>query len=210
MTLFRVTLILMLLAPLQALAAPVILVFGDSLSAAYGIPLAQSWPQLLQQRLEKNGFPHRIVNVSISGETTSGGLSRIDKALLDHKPALVVLELGANDGLRGLPLKEMQRNLTGIITACKRRGAKVLLVGMRIPPNYGPRYTDSFFSSYATLAREHRLQLVPFLLEGVAGNRSLMQDDGLHPTAAAQPRVLENLWRGLKPLLGKPVKPAAR
>lgn len=200
----------MLLAPLQALAAPVILVFGDSLSAAYGVPLAQSWPHLLQQRLEKQGLPHRIVNVSISGETSSGGLSRIDKALLDHKPSLVVLELGANDGLRGLPVSEMRRNLSNIITACKRHGAKVLLVGMRIPPNYGPRYTETFFESYAALAREHHVPRIPFMLEGVAGNRSLIQDDGLHPTAAAQPRILDILWSGLKPLLGKPIKPAAR
>ena len=208
--LFRTALIFMLLLPGKVLAAPVVLIFGDSLSASYGMPLAQSWPSLLQQRLTEKGFPHRVANASISGETTSGGLARINQALLDHKPALVVLELGANDGLRGLPVSEMRRNLASIIDACKRQGAKVLLVGMRIPPNYGQRYTNTFFESYATLAREHRLPLVPFMLEGVAGNRTLIQDDGLHPTAAAQPTILETLWSGLKPLLGKPVKSAAR
>ncbi len=196
--------------PSVALAAPVILVYGDSLSASYGIPRDKSWAHLLQQRLQQSGYPHALVNASISGETTSGGLSRIEKTLAEHRPALVILELGANDGLRGLPVADMRRNLAAIIAACRHHNAEVLLVGMRIPPNYGPRYTHDFFESYPLLARQQRVPLLEFMLEGVAGRRELIQEDGLHPTTHAQPMLLNNLWLKLKPLLGKPLKRGAR
>lgn len=194
-----------LTVPTGVLAAPTILVYGDSLSAAYGIPTDQSWAHLLQQRLQQSGYSHVVTNASISGETTSGGLSRIEKTLAEHRPALVILALGANDGLRGLPIAEMRRNLALTISACRSHQAKVLLVGMRIPPNYGPRYTTEFMESYPLLARQHHLPLLAFLLDGVAGKPELTQEDGLHPTAAAQSRLLDNIWPKLKPLLGKPI-----
>lgn len=203
---FRFVLLLCLWMPLYAAAAPTILVYGDSLSAAYGIAKDQGWAVLLQKKLAANGFPHRVANASISGETTSGGRSRIDAALAQHKPAIVILALGANDGLRGLPVKDMEKNLAAIIETCRARRANVLLAGMRIPPNYGPGYTRQFTAAYPALARRFRLALVPFFLDGVGGNRDLTQDDGLHPTAAAQPRLLDNVWPHLKPMLGKPGK----
>lgn len=189
--------------PLQVLAAPTILVYGDSLSAAYGIATDQGWVNLLQQRLIAQGYRHQVANASISGETSSGGLSRIEASLRQHRPALVIVELGANDGLRGLPVAELRRNLAAIIEQCRRQGARVLLVGMRIPPNYGPRYTRDFADSYPQLAKQYRLPLVKFLLDGVAGRRELVQEDGLHPLAVAQPRLLDNVWKKLQPILGK-------
>ncbi len=189
--------------PGWAVSAPTILIYGDSLSAAYGIPREQGWAHLLQQRLTQAGYRHQVANASISGETTRGGLTRVEQTLTLHRPSLVILELGANDGLRGLPIEEMRRNLAGIIAACKRHQARVLLVGMRIPPNYGPRYTREFVDSYALLAKQHNLPLIAFMLDGVAGKRELIQEDGLHPTAAAQPALLDNLWPRLMPLLGK-------
>ena len=180
---------------------PTILVYGDSLSAAYRIPREQGWVSLLQQRLQQQGLPHHVVNASVSGETTSGGVSRLPAALKQHQPDIVVLELGANDGLRGLPITDMQRNLRTMIEASQATHARVLLVGMLIPPNYGPRYTREFAASYGELAKRYDLPLLPFLLDGVAGKQELTQDDGLHPTAAAQEKILDNVWDTLQPML---------
>ncbi len=193
------------LATLPGLAAgagtPTILVLGDSLSAAYGIPAEQGWVDLLQRRLMENGLPHRVVNASISGDTTSGGLSRLPAALARERPALVVLELGANDGLRGQSLDVMADNLARMIELSQQAGARVALAEMRIPPNYGPAYTQKFQSIFGELAARYDVTLIPFLLDGVAGDRTLIQDDGLHPSAEAQPRILDNVWLVLEPLL---------
>ena len=178
-----------------------LLVFGDSLSAAYGLRADQGWVAQLQQRLATEGYGYRVVNASVSGETTSGGRNRIDRALSQHRPQLVVLELGANDGLRGLPVKDAQGNLRAMIEASRRAGADVLLLGIRIPPNYGPQYTRAFDAMYTSLATEMKVPLVPFLLEGIALEARYMQADGLHPNAAGQPRVLANVWPQIKPLL---------
>jgi acyl-CoA thioesterase-1 len=178
-----------------------LLVFGDSLSAAYGLRPEQGWVTLLQKRLQSEGYGYRVVNASVSGETTAGGLARLTRALEQNKPALVVLELGANDGLRGLPLKDVRTNLEAMIAASQRAGARVLLVGMLIPPNYGPKYSEGFALIYRQLASEQKLPLVPFLLDGVALEPGLMQEDGLHPKAEGEPRVLDNVWQHLRPLL---------
>lgn len=207
--LFRLFLLWGLCLPVSAIAAPTILIYGDSLSAAYGIPKDQGWANLLQQRLEAQGYRHRIANASISGETSSGGLARIETTLQQTHPVLVILELGANDGLRGLPPEELHRNLGGIIEACRQRRAQVLLLGMRLPPNYGPRYTKAFAATYPQLAKAYRLPLVPFFLDGTAGHPELTQEDGLHPTSDAQPLLLENVWKVLQPLLTLP-RPATR
>jgi len=175
-----------------------ILVFGDSLSAAYGIPQQKGWVNLMQQRLQKENLDYQVANASISGETTSGGLSRISAALKSHQPDLVLIELGANDGLRGLPLADMQNNLKKMIEASQQAKARVVLIGMMIPPNYGPRYTREFNETYSNLAKEYKLALVPFLLADVAGKAELNQEDRLHPTAEAQPLVLENVWKVLQ------------
>jgi acyl-CoA thioesterase-1 len=182
---------------------PTILVYGDSLSAAYGIPREHGWVALMQQRLIEQGYSHRVANASVSGETTGGGLARFSATLDETRPALVILELGPNDGLRGLPIADMKRNLAAMITAAQGKNAKVLLIGMRIPPNYGMAYTRDFAEMYRQLAEEYKLPLVPFLLDGVAGQRDLIQDDGLHPTAAAQKKLLENVWEKLEGMLGK-------
>ncbi|MCP4041440.1 MAG: arylesterase [Gammaproteobacteria bacterium] len=182
---------------------PVIMVFGDSLSAGYGVDLEADWVGLMENRLKAREIGIRVVNASISGDTTSSGVIRIGKALQEHRPRLVILELGANDGLRGLSLTAMKNNLTGIIRQATVAGARVLLVGMRLPPNYGPEYTRRFSSVYADLATAYQLPLVPFLLAGVAGNGALMQEDGLHPAAAAQPTILDNVWPHLEPLLNQ-------
>ena len=187
---------------------PVILILGDSLSAAYGIPVEQGWVSLLQRRLAERGFPHRVVNASISGDTTSGGLSRLPAALQAHHPALVLLELGANDGLRGQSLSLMADNLGRLIELSRQAGARVLLAEMRIPSNYGPLYTQKFQATFASVAEHYDVPLLPFLLDGVAGNPALIQDDGLHPHAGAQPRILDNVWRVLEPLL-RPATDAA-
>lgn len=176
-----------------------IVVFGDSLSAAYGIEPSLGWVTLLQQRLTTQKYNYKVVNASISGETTSGGLSRFGAMLLEHKPNIVVIELGANDGLRGLPVTDMQSNLDKMILLAKP--AKLVLIGMQIPPNYGIKYRQDFSDSFKVLAKKHRITLVPFLLDGVAGKPSLTQDDGLHPIAAAQGKLLDNVWPLLKPLL---------
>lgn len=193
-------LIVFLSCSLPALAAENILVFGDSLSAGYGIPQAAAWPSLLQQRLKEKRLDYNVVNQSISGETTAGGRARLPEALARHKPAIVILALGANDGLRGLPLTQLQANLTAMVTAAKRQGARVVLVGMRLPPNYGP-YARQFAAAFAPIARAHQIPLVDFLLAGIADQPTMFQADGLHPTAAAQARILDNVWPVLAPLL---------
>jgi len=176
-------------------------VLGDSLSAAYGIRLDQGWVALLQGRLQTEGYGHRVVNASSSGETTGGALARLPRALERHRPAIVVIELGGNDGLRGLPLAEVRANFESLIRLSREAGASVLLVGMRIPPNYGPTYAQGFHELYGELARQHQLPLVPFFLDGIALDDSLMLEDGLHPNAAAQPKLLDQVWPQLKPLL---------
>lgn len=178
-----------------------ILVVGDSLSAAYGIEQNAGWVSLLQRRLQQTAPRYHVINASISGDTTSGGLARLSRALDTHQPEIVIVELGANDGLRGLSLGEIQKNLAAIIEQILSRKARVLLLGIRLPPNYGPDYTRKFHDIYADLAKRYRIPLAPFLLEGVAGNPELMQQDGLHPRAAAQSKVLENVWPVLEPML---------
>jgi len=181
-----------------------ILVMGDSLSAGYGIRVEQGWVALLQNRLARAGYEYRVVNASASGETTGGALARLPRALDKHRPAIVILELGGNDGLRGLPIGDVRRNFESMLRLSQRSGARILLVGMRIPPNYGAGYTRSFHELYGELAKRYRVALVPFFLDGIALDDSLMQDDGLHPNAAAQPKLLDTLWPALQPLLGKP------
>lgn len=199
---FKVVLFLaaLLFAP-GALAERVILIFGDSLSAGYGIAAGRSWVNLLEERIAGAKLPYRVVNASISGETTLGGRNRIEKALDEHQPAIVVVELGANDGLRGHPLSTIRDNLAAIIQSCLRRHARVLLVGMQLPPNYGMTYTEKFRALYADLASSHGVSLVPFLLQGFADDPDLFQPDGIHPSLEAQPRVLANVWPKLQPML---------
>lgn len=197
----RTLLVLCLLFSSVAHAAPTVMVFGDSLSAAYGLAQESGWVHLLEQRLAQEKFGYPVVNASISGETTAGGRQRIEQSLAQHRPAIVIVELGANDGLRGLPLTAMEDNLEAIIRACRRHGARVLLVGMRLPPNYGIAYAQKFQDTYLQLAKRHKLGPVPFLLEGFADRRELFQADNLHPTAQAQPLILENIWRPLRALL---------
>ena len=180
-----------------------ILVLGDSLSAAYGIRPEQGWVALLTQRLQAQGYGYEVVNASVSGETSSGGLQRLPRALRLHQPGTVILELGANDGLRGLPLAATRDNLTKMAQLSQGAGARVLLVGIRIPPNYGPRYSNEFAGIFPEIARQYHLPLVRFLLEKVALDATLMQEDGLHPNARGEPLVLETLWQGLEPLLKK-------
>jgi acyl-CoA thioesterase-1 len=180
-----------------------ILVLGDSLSAAYGLRPEQGWVALLQQRLASAGYGYEVVNASISGETTSGGLQRLPRALGLHQPGILILELGANDGLRGLPLAVAAENLEKMIALAKQSHARVLLVGMRIPPNYGLRYTTDFAQMYPQIASRDGLPLVPFLLQSVALDPERMQSDGLHPNASGEPAVLDTLWPQLEPLLQK-------
>jgi acyl-CoA thioesterase-1 len=180
-----------------------ILVLGDSLSAAYGIKPAQGWVALLQKRLQDQGYGQRVVNASVSGETSSGGLQRLPRALQLHKPGIVIIELGSNDGLRGLPLSVTRDNLSKMVAASKKAGAEVVLVGMQMPPNYGARYTAEFAALFRELASRNSLALVPFLLESVALNDKLMQADGLHPNVSGQPIILDNVWPHLEPLLKK-------
>jgi acyl-CoA thioesterase-1 len=183
--------------------SPKIMIYGDSLSAAYGIPQQQGWVSLLQKKLASEHYQYEVINASISGETTSSGVSRIHNALKQVKPSIVIIELGANDGLRGLPIQAMTTNLEAIIQQSKESGAKILLVGMRIPPNYGPQYTKLFSQSYVKLSQVHEIPLVPFMLENIAAKANLIQDDGLHPNAVAQPMILNNIWPHLKKLLKK-------
>jgi acyl-CoA thioesterase I len=182
-------------------APPAILVMGDSLSAAYGIPLERGWVQLLQQRLEQQGYPHRVVNGSVSGETTAGGLARLPAALDRHRPAVVLIELGANDGLRGLPLAELRKNLRELARLSRAAGARPVLFEMRIPPNYGPAYAEGFFRAFGEVATASGAALVPFFLEPIAFNPEAFQDDGIHPTVDVQPLLLDRVWPVLEPLL---------
>ena len=196
--------LLILLASLSftatAAAAGTLLVFGDSLSAGYGIRQEAAWPSLLQKRLAEKRVDYSVVNASISGETSAGGRSRIAEALARHRPAIVVIALGANDGLRGLPVPAMKENLAAMIRAVRAAKARVVLVGMRLPPNYGP-YAGEFHRAYADLARSEKVALVPFLLDGIADQPRLFQSDTIHPTAEAQPQLLDNVWAALAPLL---------
>jgi acyl-CoA thioesterase-1 len=178
-----------------------ILVFGDSLSAAYGIAQARGWVALLGERLKRERRDYSVANASISGETSSGGAARIEKALAQAKPRIVVLELGANDGLRGLPVPQMKANLSAIIERAQKSGARVLLLGIRLPPNYGPQYTGEFEAAFAELAKRHRTAFVPFFLEDVADKEALFLPDRIHPTEQAQPLILERVWKALAPLL---------
>lgn len=181
----------------------VILVLGDSISAAYNMEQAQSWPALLSNRLEQDGYAYRVFNSSITGDTTEGGLSRLVRLLQSEQPAVVIVELGGNDGLRGLSLDVTRDNLEAMITQSQQAGAEVVLAGIQLPPNYGQSYTERFARMYAELAEEHGTQLIPFILDGIALNPELMQDDGIHPNVAAQPLLLDHVWGALQPLLGK-------
>jgi acyl-CoA thioesterase I len=178
-----------------------ILVLGDSLSAGYGLDARAGWVSLLQQRLQQQGYRYRVINASVSGDTTSGGLQRLPKALERYHPALLIIELGGNDGLRGTPLQVMRGNLRRLIELGRGAGARVLLLGVRLPPNYGPAYVSAFENVYARVARETHTPLVAHLLQGVATDRALMQADGIHPKAEAQRRLLDNVWPVLRPLL---------
>jgi acyl-CoA thioesterase I len=199
---YKILLLLMIFAaPAAAASRPVVLIVGDSLSAGYGLAVHENWPSLLQRRLSESGYPHRVVNASISGDTTSGGLARLPRALERHAPEIVLIGLGGNDGLRAIPIPEFRRNLANMIQLSDSAGAKVLLAGIHIPPNYGPEYAEAFHAVFHELAREHETSLVPFILEGIALDPELMQADGIHPTAAAQPVILDNLWPALKPML---------
>ena len=194
MRLFLTFLLILTAGPALAANSPTVLVFGDSLSAGYGIDVDQSWVALLQSRLSSQGYEHRVINASISGETTEGGKTRIGPALARFEPSLIILELGGNDGLRGFPPEIMKGNLAEIITSARADGAEVVLLGIRIPTNYGPRYTQAFESVYRELADELGVLWIEFFMEGVALNEELMQDDGIHPNAEAQEILLDNAW----------------
>lgn len=200
--LIRWLLIVLLTASGMPLAsAATILVYGDSLSAGYGVPRNSDWAHLLQLRLREKKTDYTVVNASISGETTLGGLNRINDALRHHRPVITIVALGANDGLRGSDLKTMRSNLERIIDAARGAKSQVILVGMQIPPNYGPQYTEKFRDTYRDIAKAKRVPLVPFLLEGFADQRELFQADNLHPVAQAQPLMLETIWKTLAPLI---------
>jgi len=195
-------LVLWVALPTQAAQPRTILLLGDSLSAAHNIEVGASWPALLQKRLADMRPPHTLVNASISGETTASGLTRLPGLLKRYQPGVVILELGGNDGLRGLPLSEIRSNLSQMVRETRGSGARVLLLGIELPLNYGPQYRAGLRMVYADLARDDHASLVPFLLDGVALDPNLMQPDGLHPTSAAQPRVLANVWTELAQMLG--------
>ena len=190
-------------APLASIAAepPVILVLGDSISAGFGLPPGAGWTHLLQKRLAERRYPHRVVNASISGDTTAGGRSRLPALLARHKPAIVVIELGGNDGLRGGSLASTRENLVAMTSAAKAAGAKPLLVGMKLPPNYGPAYTREFDAIFAEVAKAQKVPLVPFFFAGFGEDRAWFQPDGIHPSEVAQPKLLDNVWPALERLL---------
>jgi acyl-CoA thioesterase-1 len=198
--LFLTVLLLIGLAPLPA-AARTLLVVGDSLSAAYGMDVGSGWVALLSKRLKREKLDYQVVNASVSGDTTANGLARLPGLLTAHQPAIVIIELGGNDGLRGLALQQMKHNITAMVTKAKARQARVLLVGMQLPPNYGNHYTEWFRRIYREIAAEQQVSLAPFLLDGIATNRALMQPDGIHANAKAQKKMLENVWLQLRPLL---------
>jgi acyl-CoA thioesterase-1 len=190
--------------PLSASAAATILIFGDSISAGYGLPPETGWVQLLRQRLAKAGADYTVVNASISGETAAGGRRRIAAALDKHRPSIVVIELGGNDGLRGARVESLQADLEAMVTASLERKARVVLVGMRLPPNYGASYVQRFENVYRAVAKKHRVTLVPFLFDGFGERQELFQGDGIHPTREAQPLMLETVWQALGPLVSAP------
>ena len=189
---------------LDAQEAPVILVVGDSLSAAYNMPLDAAWPRLLERRLADEGAAYSVVNASITGDTTQGGLTRLPRLLERHAPDWVIIELGGNDGLRGISLDVTRSNLESMVTLSQAAGARVLLTGIMLPPNYGQSYTERFQALYAELAEEHGTLLVPFFMEGVALVDGMMQDDGIHPSIEAQPVLLDNVWAVLAPAITTP------
>jgi acyl-CoA thioesterase-1 len=183
---------------------PAILVFGDSISAGYGLAhVEQGWVGMLRTKLKDEGYGYQVVNASVTGETTAGGLARLPRALALHHPRVVILELGGNDGLRALPIDQMRSNLGRMVDLSVDSGAQVLLLGMRIPPNYGPEFTEKFFTVFADVARDKRAPLVPFLLNDIALSPNLMQADGVHPNELGQPKLLDNVWPRLRPLLRK-------
>ncbi len=182
-------------------AAATILVFGDSISAGYGLPRDQGWVDLLRARLVREHADYMVVNASVTGETTVGGKTHLGAALNRHQPQIVILELGGNDGLRGTRVETIRANLTAMIAACRKHGSRVLLVGMRVPPNYGSDYEHKFRLVYETTAKTQRVTLVPFLFEGFAADRTMFQSDGIHPTIDAQEKMLDNIWPRLRPLL---------
>ena len=192
---------LALMCMAQNAAAGTILIVGDSISAAFGLDTRVGWVALLEQRLKQQGYDDKVINASISGDTSAGGLARLPALLAAHKPEVVIVELGGNDGLRGQQPAQLKQNLAGMIAASQNAGAKVLLLGMQLPPNYGARYTQAFAKVYDELAHEKQVALVPFFLQGVGGNPQLMQADGIHPAADAQGLLLENAWPALKALL---------
>ncbi|HEY1029904.1 MAG TPA: arylesterase [Pseudomonas sp.] len=185
----------------QGAVAGTLLVVGDSISAAFGLDSRQGWVALLEKRLADEGFEHAVINASISGDTSAGGAARLPALLAEHKPELVIIELGGNDGLRGQAPAQLQQNLTAMVETSQQAGAKVLLLGMRLPPNYGARYTSAFAQVFTDVSEQKQVPLVPFFLEGVGGVPGMMQSDGIHPTVSAQPLLLENAWPALKPLL---------
>lgn len=185
----------------QGAVAGTLLVVGDSISAAFGLDSRQGWVALLEKRLADEGFEHKVINASISGDTSAGGAARLPALLAEHKPELVIIELGGNDGLRGQAPAQLQQNLASMVEKSQQAGAKVLLLGMRLPPNYGARYTTAFAQVFTDVAEQKQVPLVPFFLDGVGGVQGMMQSDGIHPTEGAQPRLLENAWPALKPLL---------
>ncbi|WP_191485137.1 arylesterase [Pseudomonas sp. FEN] len=192
---------LALMCMVQNAAAGTVLIVGDSISAGFGLDTRVGWVALLEKRLKAEGFADQVVNASISGDTSAGGQARLPTLLAEHKPQVVVLELGGNDGLRGQLPTQLKQNLASMIDKSQAAGAKVLLLGMQIPPNYGPRYTQAFARVYSELAQEKNIALVPFFLEGVGGHPELMQADGIHPAPAGQDKLLDNVWPRLKPLL---------
>ena len=197
------SIIVLLLSCSVSFAAEKILVIGDSISAGYGIETKQGWVNLLQQRLDKSGYHYQVINASISGDTTGNGLSRLPIALKQYQPAIVVIELGGNDGLRGLPAETMYNNLTKMTKLVKNANARVLLLGVRLPPNYGSVYIQQFAENYTKVAKENKVNLVPLFLNGIDTDTQLMQSDGIHPKAEAQLKLLENVWPNLAKLLNK-------
>jgi acyl-CoA thioesterase-1 len=201
---FVVLLVLMAAACSAKAETPVILVFGDSISAGYGLTqVEQGWVELLRGKLKDQGYGYQVVNASVSGETTAGGLARLPRALALHHPQIVILELGGNDGLRALPIDQMRTNLNKMVELSSATGARVMLLGMRIPPNYGPEYTEQFRAVFVAVARDKMIPVVPFLLTDIALSPSLMQADGVHPNQLGQPKLLANVWPELQPLLRK-------
>lgn len=182
-------------------SSPVILLIGDSLSVGYGFHPEQSWAHLMSQQLARENLPYRLVNSSVTGDTTANGLNRLPRLLDQYNPDIVIIELGGNDGLRGLPLKLIEQNLSSMIELAQQRNARVLLLGMHIPPNYGQRYTAAFHHLYLSLSKRYQTGLMPFLLEGVGDRSELMQPDGIHPSQRAQPVIMNNVWPYLKPML---------